>query len=510
MPMMARISTIAGEATGVDDRLRSILRPLIPGRIRRSMQSGLNRITRLRDEGMITVQKARTALTGKRSKHIVVCGPSRAGKTIVKELLSALPRGKIYAPLGEDGALAVAGRVADLYVTHSCFDVLRYQEIIAAIGEIRDVYFVVMVRDPRALIATRKSHSPKNYQQGYDYQSMGPIHGKKSYSNIGVVDLLLGAQRLESELPQSCSLVRYEDLVKDPERVVSELLLACDLGNARTGSLDVIPPLVKKAISDAALHQMELDIWLLPQHRERVLRQLHLSPELEELAIALGYPAASAHGLELKQSAPLALDGTIIAFHTEDEVYRKEAERFTRQLDRLGLKYDITVVQKRGEWVENCAMKPEFLLSARRRVRGPLLYIDVDAFVHSDPWPYLSLYDGDMAAYVHSDGDLMSGTLFINDTQKAVDLLEAWVAQQLQEPKNYDQRVLQAIVEEDERDQAKYQFQRLPPNFCYVGDKQYNYLYGAVVIEHFQASRLAKRGSRGGFMARRVAELDAG
>lgn len=55
-------------------------------------------------------------------------------------------------------------------------------------------------------------------------------------------------------------------------------------------------------------------------------------------------------------------DETIIAFCTCGDVYRSEGERLTRRIDELNLKYDITVVTPRGEWVGNCVMKSEFSL----------------------------------------------------------------------------------------------------------------------------------------------------
>ncbi len=57
---------------------------------------------------------------------------------------------------------------------------------------------------------------------------------------------------------------------------------------------------------------------------------------------------------------------------------------------------------------------------------GPLLYIDVDAFVHNDPWPYLSQFDGDMAAVFYNNAQLNSATLLINDTKNAREVLSRW------------------------------------------------------------------------------------
>lgn len=199
--------------------------------------------------------------------------------------------------------------------------------------------------------------------------------------------------------------------------------------------------------------------------------------------------------------------GTIVAFHTDDDFYTEEATRCRARLEQLELPHDFTSVPKNGNWVENCALKPEFLLDVRQRLRGPLLYIDVDAFVHRNPWPYLSSYDADMAAYIHSDSELISCTLFLNDTPATLDLLSEWVARQKMAPRVWDQKVLQDIIVGNEAEEQDFIFQRLPPNFAYICDKYYDHVHGQPIIEQLQASRIVKRGRRGDRMARRIDEL---
>jgi hypothetical protein len=231
---------------------------------------------------------------------------------------------------------------------------------------------------------------------------------------------------------------------------------------------------------------------------ERAARQVALFPELEAKAEEWGYIAFGTMLERFGMKWP-QLEwprGTIIAFHTPDALYTAEARRFQASVDRLGLRLDLKVVPSRGEWTANCALKPSIIADARRRLRGPLLYVDVDAVIHHDPWPYLAQYDGDAACHVTRDGEFLSGTLWVNDTEGARELLRRWRDRCETFPEVWDQKSLEAVVLEDERkSNSSIMFQRLPPNFSHIFDRKYGYFYGDVVIEHLQASRENRAGN---------------
>ena len=94
-------------------------------------------------------------------------------------------------------------------------------------------------------------------------------------------------------------------------------------------------------------------------------------------------------------------------------------------------------------------MKPGVLVGMRRKHRGPMLYVDVDAVFHRNPWPSLAALDCDIAAYHEPDGHLLSGTLYINDTPAAATLLDEWAAACGANPDEWDQLVLERILAED-------------------------------------------------------------
>ena len=493
-------------------RLSDALHPWVPARLRRQLRYCLETAQKLRNAAIFNIHKAKNSLVKRRPQHVIFCGAPGSGiDTLFSSVSSIMPTGT-YAPSQEVTALETMLRFSNPLLTHRALDLFCTKEINSEIGELRDLHFVLCVRDPRSLVCSRQAtKSTVEYFQGFDYQLQ--YSGRtRSYSYPGVVATLRKAIELSESEDLHCSLQRYEDFVTNPEqtalRLVSELALLPVERNRPAKCSKIREQVERQQISD-----QDMTLWLRPEHRKRVMRQLYLCPELEDLAVRLGYPSASAYGIDLTALPPEADPGTIIAFHTDDDIYRAEAQRFTSRLDELGLKYDMTVVPPRGEWVENCAMKPEFILEARKRLRGPLLYIDVDAYVHSDPWPYLSHYTSQMAAYVHTTGVLNSATLFLSDSPLTEQLLDEWVTEQKRQPKEWDQRVLQQIVERDEASgEPNYEVGRLPANLNYLFDREYSHFLGTAVIEQLQVSREVTAGKESALINRRdrMSELFSG
>ncbi|MDF7676941.1 putative nucleotide-diphospho-sugar transferase [Neisseriaceae bacterium ESL0693] len=198
--------------------------------------------------------------------------------------------------------------------------------------------------------------------------------------------------------------------------------------------------------------------------------------------------------IEADQRAEPDLPMTVVAYHTDDELYRNEAKRMCASALRLGIKVKTTVVQSQGDWVRNTSFKSDYLLHERRLVKGPMLYVDVDAVFHRSPLAYLAQLDCDIAAhYDLGDGHLISATLFFQDTPAVHELLAQWHQQCLARPDVWDQKVLQDILEEDQQSsQPHYRIARLPVGFCWVFDRENNLKAAKqpVYIEQLQAGRM--------------------
>lgn len=178
--------------------------------------------------------------------------------------------------------------------------------------------------------------------------------------------------------------------------------------------------------------------------------------------------------------------GTIIGFHTTDQTYTREAERLRRCLDLLALPYEIRPVESLGGWVRNAAQKPTIIQEMRARYSGSLLYVDVDAVFHQNPWNSLGEYQNvDIAFYRTPEGELLSGTLLLNDTPGAAEILERWVAACASSPEEWDQVILDKVLQ---KNPEEFRIATIPASFCWIFDCK-NQSTVDIVIEHLQASR---------------------
>lgn len=189
--------------------------------------------------------------------------------------------------------------------------------------------------------------------------------------------------------------------------------------------------------------------------------------------------------------------GTVVAFYTKNSLYEQEKDRLLKSARYLGLDVDAVGVESAGSWVRNAGLKPGVLVERRKALRGPLLYVDVDAVFHRDPWPELLPIGSDIATYYEANGRLLSGTILINDTPAALALLEAWREGCLAAPETWDQLVLENIVTQDSANPSpRYSVSRLPVSFCWIYGRVKNELVDHIYIEHLQASRETNKRQR--------------
>ena len=216
------------------------------------------------------------------------------------------------------------------------------------------------------------------------------------------------------------------------------------------------------------------------------------SPEHKRVVASFPGRQAPAAG-----SARALATGMTVAFFTQDSIYEAEKNRLLRSAERLGLPVDAQAIDSTGSWVRNASKKPGVLVAMRKKHVGPMLYVDVDAVFHRDPWPALAGMDCDIGAYFEPDGHLLSGTLFINHTPAATELLQAWADACAASPEEWDQLVLERILADDAASGApRFRLGILPASYCWIFDKTDNALGEEVYIEHLQASREVKQKKR--------------
>lgn len=193
----------------------------------------------------------------------------------------------------------------------------------------------------------------------------------------------------------------------------------------------------------------------------------------------------------------------VAAYYTEGTGYAAEAEKLRASLVRFGIDHLITPIPSRGSWQKNTQIKAPFLLGTLNRLPGkgdlrPIVYVDADAIFHAYPALFDTL-DAD-AAFAWRDyakfpslssrtrRELLSGTIFLRNTEPVRELVREWIAENEKNPMAWEQRNLQTVVD---RADGKLRIAELPPTYCKIFDIMRN--AGPAVIEHYQKSRVYRR-----------------
>lgn len=203
----------------------------------------------------------------------------------------------------------------------------------------------------------------------------------------------------------------------------------------------------------------------------------------------------------------------IVAFYTDDEVYGFHVELFQKSLSLVGWSAHIRKIKK-VEWLQATAYKPSFLCEMRDAYSGPILYLDIDAYIHDIDEYFFNNIEHDIAIHYTQNGsnfELLSGTIYLADNQVVHDLLQEWRSR-VYFPENrgkYDQLVLQEILDEW-IEFEKIKVDLLPAEYCYIFDKfKSKYPKLQPKIEHLQASREIKFMEKNNTFLRRLLGLRA-
>ena len=179
----------------------------------------------------------------------------------------------------------------------------------------------------------------------------------------------------------------------------------------------------------------------------------------------------------------------VFGFYTDDPVYEKHAMMLKASAYKFGIELELHKVLQ-DDWQTIIAYKTKFIAEMRRRLNGPILYIDVDALILEDIRPYFLNIQEDIAVHYLDDAELISATIFLNDTPATYALINEWEQRQKENPDIWDQVILENILNEWEG-VNKITIHKLSPSYTFIYDTSLN-IYGneyKPAIEHYQASR---------------------
>lgn len=197
----------------------------------------------------------------------------------------------------------------------------------------------------------------------------------------------------------------------------------------------------------------------------------------------------------------------IISYYTVGTGYEKCADYFRNSMEKSGLDYALTGIKSYGSWEDNCAYKPIFIRDMWRRLKRPVVWLDVDATIEAYP-SFFFRTCADVAFHKWRGvefsscnekfgWELCSGTLFFNQSEEAGLLLNAWCEKCATHPLVWDQMNLDAVwAELSLKMPLKTLF--LPQRYLQIFDRAQILNEGSPVIKHWQASRRFKAEVSGG------------
>ncbi|MDD9962212.1 MAG: sulfotransferase family protein [Gammaproteobacteria bacterium] len=221
-----------------------------------------------------------------RARRVHVVGCRRSGTTLMMELLWYS-----YAFSGrgehETSLLEPVPPGETLYLTKKPPDTTR---IIPAFLRDSDTYLIAMLRDPRAVVASRHRNRPDVYFASF----------QRWRSYAAAIKRLTDHPRF--------AVIRFESLVSAPDAVQADIeswLPFLSRGRAFTEFPEgaAVPPLAEASLNGARpFDPSRLDGWR--SHLPRIKGQLEAHPDLTESLIEFGYEADDAWTALLEGVAP--------------------------------------------------------------------------------------------------------------------------------------------------------------------------------------------------------------
>lgn len=184
----------------------------------------------------------------------------------------------------------------------------------------------------------------------------------------------------------------------------------------------------------------------------------------------------------------------IVSFYTENTGYEREADFLMRSCVAHGMPFDIQALPAKESWIENCSMKPGFILDMMGKYPDrPIVWLDADATIEQRPLMFEKIGPSIDFACCHTEFikevgmQVASGMLYFAPTPKAKDLVVRWNYRCKEDIDVWDQAHLQSIM-------MAWDGKRtiLPDAYCHLFDNGKEPVGGVVIMQHQASRRLRK------------------
>lgn len=223
--------------------------------------------------------------------HVCVCGYSRSGTTLFYNMLRTTVTNFMFVE-NECRAGSIIGETLDSYVTKRPLDIFAFDNIVRKNVFEKPLWFIIMIRDIRAVITSRHVAVPDDYFVGWDHQYF--IEGQTAtFTNPGVLAIDEAISHVKSRAELTPIVLKYEDLLRDSDAVQRDL--GHRIGFRYSGSFGQffehdIPERLQRALNGKRpVDLRNIDAWRAPKHRERIRQQFLACPALFSILRAYGY-----------------------------------------------------------------------------------------------------------------------------------------------------------------------------------------------------------------------------
>lgn len=149
--------------------------------------------------------------------HLVVCGFPRSGTSLLYNMISSSLPGYRFEPF-EQYCIFRLHKLGN-WATKAPLDVLHIKQIDKLNINKKQLAILIMVRDIRDVISSRHPIYPDEYFIGHDY-SWWPQNQKFTAWRYDAPGVMAIHEAIQEALPRpDVMLLRYEDLVADPDKV---------------------------------------------------------------------------------------------------------------------------------------------------------------------------------------------------------------------------------------------------------------------------------------------------
>jgi len=194
----------------------------------------------------------------------------------------------------------------------------------------------------------------------------------------------------------------------------------------------------------------------------------------------------------------------VVSFYTTGTGYEDVVRKLEASLVEHKLPYHLFPCEPEGTWRKNLNHKSRVILEAFDMYPDKdIVFIDADGIVRRYPVLFDQLstdHAYDMAAHFHpykgtniNGGSLLSGTLWIQNSDRGKRLVSEWHKIAQDHPKVRHQHCLRLAVNELNRKGVGIKVYRMPREYTLIFDYYRGKNRPKPVIEHFQASRKLRR-----------------